>query len=181
MFQWLNGPGAVFKNPLPGSTNYLNAYDQYGKLRRKIGREDVGKKGDEEGDDEGDDKGGPFSGQKNLAGDMPLPRERAEDMMPFPLNRQFKSQPVLSEELKDEIYKRIMLEGQSLQVVSAELEVEMRRVGAVVRLKSVEKQWIEQVSLSYSVHGIFIGIHDEKYQSISLEDTPLVTKIITTL
>lgn len=149
MFQWINGPGSVFKNPRPGSTNYLGAYDQHGQLfRQKKGRgkdgEDAGKKGD----DEDGDKGDPLRGQQNLAGDEPIPKERSDDMVPFPLNKHFKSQPVLSEELKDEIYKRIVLEGQSLQVVSAELEVEMRRVGAVVRLKSVEKQWIAQVSLS---------------------------------
>lgn len=150
MFQWMNGPGAVFKNPLPGSTNYLNAYDKDGQLIRvkKSGRqsEDDGGKKYMAGDDEDGEKGDSLRGQKNLAGDKPIPKELPDDLMPFPLNRQFKSQPVLSEELRDEIYKRIVLEGQSLQVVSAELEVEMRRVGAVVRLKSVEKQWIEQVS-----------------------------------
>src|SRR5215471_10098677 len=34
MFWWLNGPGAAFKHPLPGSTNYLSAYDRKGKLLR---------------------------------------------------------------------------------------------------------------------------------------------------
>ena len=34
MFNWLNGPGAAFRNPLPGSTNYLNAYDPSGRLIR---------------------------------------------------------------------------------------------------------------------------------------------------
>lgn len=146
MFQWMHGPGAVFKNPLPGSTNYLSAYDKDGQLIRvKKARRDV------MDDDEDGDQRGPLGRQKNLAGDAPIPKEKPDDLIPFPLNRQFKSQPVLSEELKDEIYKRIVLQGESLQVVSAELEVEMRRVGAVVRLKSVEKQWVEQVSLVYSI------------------------------
>lgn len=152
MFQWLNGPGAVFKNQLPGSTNYLNAYDRDGKLirakteGRQSNDEDITKSlasDDEDGDGEG-----PLSRQKNLAGDKPIPKEKPDDLMPFPLNRQFKSQPVLSEELRDEIYNRVVLQGQSVQVVSAELEVEMRRVGAVVRLKAVEKQWVEQVCLT---------------------------------
>jgi hypothetical protein len=34
MFAWLNGPGKVFRDPLPGSTNYLNAYTPDGKLVR---------------------------------------------------------------------------------------------------------------------------------------------------
>lgn len=146
MFQWINGPGAAFKNPLPGSTNYLSAYDKYGQLIRTTERGREG--GDSVGeDDRGDEEGGPLRGQKNLAFDKPIPRESWDDLHPFPLNRSFRSQPVLSEELKDEIYRRVVQQGQSVQVVSAELEVEMRRVGAVVRLKSVEKQWIEQVSL----------------------------------
>ncbi len=149
MFRWLNGPGAVFRNPLPGSTNYLNAYDKEGQLIRakKYGpsNDDGDTKKSLAGDDDDGIGRGPLSQQKNLAGDQPIPKEKLEDLIPFPMNRQFSSQPVLSEELKDEIYKRIVDQGQSLQVVSAELEVEMRRVGAVVRLKSVEKQWVEQV------------------------------------
>ena len=65
--------------------------------------------------------------------------------MPFPLIRQFRSQHVLSEELKDAIYDRIMVNGESVRNVSAALGVEMNRVAAVVRLKAVEKQWEEQV------------------------------------
>ena len=52
---------------------------------------------------------------------------------------------MLSEELKEEIYKRVMVEGQDIRTVSASLSVEMRRVGAVVRLKAVEKQWESEV------------------------------------
>lgn len=158
----MNGPGAVFKNPLPGSTNYLNAYDRDGKLIRakKSGRpsEDNDIKKSSESEDEDGDEGGPLSEQKNLAGDTPIPKETADDLMPFPLNRQFKSQRVLSDALRDEIYRRIVEEGQSVQVVSAELEVEMRRVGAVVRLKSVEKQWIEQVCF-WASSSRFMGTH----------------------
>ena len=34
MFAWLNGVGKVFRDPLPGSTNYLNAYYPDGTLVR---------------------------------------------------------------------------------------------------------------------------------------------------
>src|SRR5215475_12026966 len=32
---WKEGPGGVFRRPLPGSTNYLNAYNKQGKLIRQ--------------------------------------------------------------------------------------------------------------------------------------------------
>lgn len=143
----MNGPGSVFRNPLPGSTNYLSAYDKDGHLNR-VKRYRPKIEGEDE--DEGGENEGPLSRRKNLAGDKPIPKESLQDLSPFPMNRQFRSQPVLSEELKDEIYKRIVLQGDSVQVVSAELQVEMRRVGAVVRLKSVEKKWVDQVSLVLS-------------------------------
>jgi len=75
-----------------------------------------------------------------------LPEETQRDRVPFPLNRNFYSQPVLSEELREEIWSRIMKDGKSVREVSAELKVEMSRVGAVVRLKEVEKEWKRIVS-----------------------------------
>ncbi len=85
------------------------------------------------------------AGEKNIAGGNELPKEGPQDLMPFPLNRQFRSQAVLSEELREEIWERVIRKGKSVKVVSAELGVEMNRVGAVVRLKSVEKEWIQKV------------------------------------
>lgn len=67
-------------------------------------------------------------------------------LKPFPGNRHFTSQPILSEELREDIWKRIMQDGQSVREVSATLKVEMRRVGAVVRLKEIEKEWLRIVS-----------------------------------
>jgi hypothetical protein len=71
------------------------------------------------------------------------------------LNKSFVSQPVLSDDLREEIWKRVMQDGKSVRVVSAELGVEMSRVGAVVRLKEVEKEWEQTVSsagISFSSH-----------------------------
>lgn len=65
---------------------------------------------------------------------------------PFPLNPQFRSQPVLSEESRQMIYDKVTVKGESLKAVSAELGVDVRRVAAVVRLKAVEKQWQADVS-----------------------------------
>ncbi|KAI4275586.1 MAG: hypothetical protein LQ337_003098 [Flavoplaca oasis] len=153
MFRWLNGPGAAFRDPLPGSTNYLNAYDPQGNLiraraaratNRSTGEEDPRTVG-EEGDPDGPDTAlGRNHLEQNIAGGKPIPKEMADDLMPFPLNRQFRSQPVLSEELRDEIYRRIHQEKKTVRTVSAELGVEMQRVGAVFRLKTIENQWIEE-------------------------------------
>ena len=184
MFRWLNGPGSVFRHPLPGSTNYLNAYDRNGRLHRakdqtsaKIGQEKKEDQDEADEDQEVDQDGEsvPKKSQKikepriKVTRDAPsLPPEGTEDLMPFPMNRQFRSQHVLSEELKDAIYERVMLEGQSVRNVSAALGVEMNRVGAVVRLKALEKEWEKKVCRSHAhspVEGRIIPkIYDEKNQ-----------------
>ncbi|KAI9676113.1 MAG: hypothetical protein M1817_000858 [Caeruleum heppii] len=73
---------------------------------------------------------------------MPVP-ERQSDLKPFPTNPEFRSQSVLDEDLREEIYKRVADQEKSVKVVSAELGVEMSRIGAVVRLKAVERSWIK--------------------------------------
>ncbi|WYZ45495.1 hypothetical protein EsH8_VIII_000811 [Colletotrichum jinshuiense] len=60
---------------------------------------------------------------------------------PFPMNPFFKSQPVLSEAMREEIFIRVKEKNESLKLVSAELGVDVRRVAAVVRMKEIEKQW----------------------------------------
>lgn len=191
MFRWLNGPGAVFRHALPGSTNYINAYDRSGNLLRAIDSSALGKNQqdeDEENGAEADDEEaeeGEFKAtrkekarkppRKETTEGTPLPKENLEDLMPFPLNRQFRSQPVLSEELKDEIWKRIMEEGKSIRDVSATLGVEMNRVGAVVRLKGVEREWEKQVceacekTFAHLAKSLRIQMMRENI-SISLED-----------
>jgi Eukaryotic mitochondrial regulator protein len=72
--------------------------------------------------------------------------EGQENHSPFPGNQSFVSQPILSEEVRDDIWKRIMQDGQSVRDVSVTLGVDMRRVAAVVRLKEVEKEWLRIVS-----------------------------------
>ncbi|EED17595.1 conserved hypothetical protein [Talaromyces stipitatus ATCC 10500] len=112
MFDWLNGPGASLKHHIPGSTNYVTA------LRNRRG-------GDSEASstrDNADSEDGYQSKQ------------------PFPLNPLFVSEPILSDELSNEIYKRVVVQGKSVRSVSVELRVDMRRVGAVVRLKELEKR-----------------------------------------
>lgn len=64
---------------------------------------------------------------------------------PYPLNRSFRSQSVLSNQMREEIYSRVKTQGKSVRQVSAELAVSLERVAAVVRLKAVEKEWVDSV------------------------------------
>jgi len=138
-------------NPLNGSTNYLGAYNAEGQLKRVVEaaaeaerkkKKEAGRPNEpaKEGTSEDSEEGGGFKGE--------IPPETGRDLTPFPLNRSFISQPVLSDELREEIWKRVMKDGKSVREVSAELAVEMSRVGAVVRLKEIEKDWEQNVSSS---------------------------------
>lgn len=75
-----------------------------------------------------------------------LPPETSSDRVPFPLNKSFISQPVLSERFRKEIWKAVIIDGKSVRQVSAAYNVEMSRVGAVVRLMEVQKEWERIVS-----------------------------------
>ena len=74
---------------------------------------------------------------------------RNEDLQPFPQNPVFRSESVLSPEMRDEIYARVMARGKTVRQVSQEMQVEMRRVAAVVRMKTMEQNWIKDVSLLF--------------------------------
>ncbi|PGH12293.1 hypothetical protein AJ79_04359 [Helicocarpus griseus UAMH5409] len=111
--QWLNGPGAAFKEPKPGSTNYLSAYNNQGVLIRS--------------------KEGQKAGSETL-----------EDLRPFPLNPSFVSEPVLSEELRNEIHRQVVELGKPPREISVLYGVDLKRVAAVVRLVELEKKWINQ-------------------------------------
>ncbi|KAH6674917.1 eukaryotic mitochondrial regulator protein-domain-containing protein [Halenospora varia] len=137
-FRWLGQQGENFRNPLPGSTNYLGAYNAEGQLKRVIEAEE--RRSPSRNNPDGRHEEASADGAKGKEKDN-LPEERDSDRMPFPLNRAFVSQPVLSEEMREEIWSRIMTQGKTVREVSIELSVEMSRVGAVVRLKELEKSW----------------------------------------
>ncbi|KAL3464008.1 eukaryotic mitochondrial regulator protein-domain-containing protein [Aspergillus heterothallicus] len=63
---------------------------------------------------------------------------------PFQLNPNFKSEAILSEELRNDIYHRVVVRKQSVRAVSVRVGVDMRRVAAVCRLVELEKRWREQ-------------------------------------
>jgi len=169
MAAWFAGPGGRFRRQFPGSTNYLSAYDKFGKLRRRnIGQQEAATRPDPElearreaqilkaeEDEELDEaerqaraEGRAAVRAQREAQLKRTPRERQADLRPFPLNHNFKSEAVLSEEFREELYRQVVLKGMDLQGVSAAYGVDMRRVAAVVRLKTMEKQWIEEVSLT---------------------------------
>lgn len=85
------------------------------------------------------------TGPSNSTGEQRIPKETSFDLKPFPHNTAFTSQSVLSEELRNQIWERVKVRGKSVRAVSAELGVEMRRVGAVVRLVELEKRWVQEV------------------------------------
>ncbi|KAI1870769.1 uncharacterized protein JN550_004915 [Neoarthrinium moseri] len=62
--------------------------------------------------------------------------------VPFPLNPNFRSTPILSNQSRELIWNKVMRKGETIKAVSAELGVDITRVAAVVRLKEVEKDWI---------------------------------------
>lgn len=174
MWNWLKGPGKAFRKPLPGSTNYLGAYDKQGQLARTknnrdgdaarrqepeaLEDEDVAAKRDMEDESLSEDDRELRAEQREMAratreaevDDLDeregRPKERLTDLRPYPLNHGFRSQPVLSENLREMLYIQTVEQGHDLSSVAATFGVDLRRVAAVVRLKTIEKQWQAEVS-----------------------------------
>ncbi|PNS20213.1 hypothetical protein CAC42_5663 [Sphaceloma murrayae] len=143
MYAWFNGPGRNFREPLPGSTNYMGAYTQEGKLKRvdAAGRgQDEDMEDEQQGEDRDDGLGD--GGEKKAKNE--LPPERTGDLRPYPLNENFMSQSVLSDEMKELVFQKVVEKGESVSAVSVELGIDMRRIGAVVRLLTVERNWVAE-------------------------------------
>lgn len=175
MWEWLNGPGKVFREPLKGSTNYLSAYDRQGNLIRGRPQRDGSRPGPDDNEevtsaadepaiveeeirqglseDAREDNAAKREAARQRKAEADarggLPRERQSDMRPYPLNQDFRSETVLSEDLREELHRQVVERGVDISTVSAAFGVDTRRVAAVVRLKTIEKQWIGQVSLLY--------------------------------
>ena len=126
MFSWLDTRGKNFESPLEKQTNYLTDYDDLG-VRLEVRQEERSQRSQR-------------SQRSRDSNEKAPPR-------PFPLNHHFFSQPILSEKLREEIWRRVKVDKKSVRSVSVELGVEMRRVGAVVRLVELERQWRADVRL----------------------------------
>lgn len=101
----------------------------------------------EEGEDGGRVRGrGRGRDGKGAGKEVNIPPETVEDLRPFPLNTFFRSESVLSEALRDEVYRRVVEAGQTVREVSQALSITMERVAAVVRLKTIENDWTREVS-----------------------------------
>lgn len=148
-FAWLEGPGENFRDPTPNTTNYLTKYSPNGRPRVESQpnepMQSTGEAPERTADEEALDKAGAedrSSGRKRQESARRGSAESASGAAtcPFPMNPHFVSESILSEALRLEIWKRVMVEKKSVRQVSVELGVEMRRVGAVVRLVEVEKR-----------------------------------------
>lgn len=76
--------------------------------------------------------------------------DKVAPIQPFPTNADFKPPRVLDEEAREMIWKRVFMDEEPVKVVSAELGVDIRRVAAVVRMKTIEKEWQAEVCLVMS-------------------------------
>lgn len=144
-YTWLKTRAVNFENPVEGETNYLTNYNKAGVRL--------------------EDNALLTNRQDNET------KEQRKLGRPFPLNAHFYSQPVLSPELREKVWRLVKEDGKSVRAVSVELKIEMRRVAAVVRLMEIEKQWIAQVSSTPLVSSL-PSSKDEKIASISLSDFP---------
>lgn len=226
-WHWLATKGAPFRNPIPDSTNYLNAYGANGELKRVVAQRREGetqqrlkeqaeergeryqapeaevrhketpdevtpstlskwkqekeakrleqaagnKKTNMEADGVGGSKasvnfraisGEPLDGSEMA--EQPaeqLPPEKPSDLVPFPLNPTFKSEPVLSEKFRQKIWEAIIVEGQTVREASARFNVEMSRVGATVRLMEIQKEWERVVSTPFSLFTFHPSFYDD--------------------
>ena len=162
----MRGPGENFRYPLTGSTNYLSAYDRRGTLLRgkDQGKNTKGESRKEKslGDARTADEEALEAAATETEQENKLPKETLEDLRPFPLNKNFVSQSILSEDLRNEIWTRVQEQGKSVRQVSMEMGVDMRRVAAVVRLVEVEKRMIAEVSSSFTIFLESTPFHDEQ-------------------
>ena len=173
---WLENIGENYKYPLPSSTNYISARDpRTGRLNRV---EEALKLQGKQGGDDSERTGRSYTdfikNSQNELGTERLPVEQKKDLRPFPNNPTFNSESVLSDELREEVWRRVSVDGKSVKVVSAELGIEMNRVGAVVRLMEVQREWERQVCSYFSQSCNTDKTRPFKI-SISLEDFPMVT------
>lgn len=87
-------------------------------------------------------------------------------LKPFPMNPYYKNESVLNNATQELIWNKVMLENMSIKAVSAMMSVDMRRVAAVVRLKEVEKQWMQEGKfLALPYHDALKGVLPQHHYS----------------
>ena len=126
-----------------GEPEDFDPLDNDGSLAGEIGKRTRGAAHDTKGGP--DALGSPHSTTGAGSAVVRFPPGFDTSLYPFPLNAYFRSQPVLSEELRQEIFERVVERGWSVREVSAAMGVSMERVAAVVRLGEVERRWESEV------------------------------------
>ena len=185
-FAWLEGPGESFRDPKPNTTNYLTKYSTDGKPMkppraiqarvkkandsRQSTSEAPERTADKEALDEAAAEDNEYEQKRQASGKETAAYAWGLTTCPFPLNPHFVSESILSEALRLEIWKRVMVEKKSVRQVSVELGVEMRRVGAVVRLVEVEKRMRAKVRAHCPTAISFLSSMMNNQKSISLSD-----------
>lgn len=140
MEEWLSGPGTVFKSHIPRSTNYLTSYDMNGNPISGRGNRRAGKSAESSLSEDANK-------EDKDADDKTLSGPSRNELRPFPQNPAFISESILSEDLRNEIYRCVIEMGMSVRAVSVLFGVDMRRVGAVIRLVELEKRMVKEVRL----------------------------------
>ncbi|KAK6336266.1 hypothetical protein TWF696_001827 [Orbilia brochopaga] len=141
---WMRDVAPLLNNPTPlrNIPTYMSYKPQ--PLPRKDGQGDSTPK--REFDDQGNaiDSDKPRRVKRPKADEVDWERAMSEmSLSPFPTNPSFEVHPVISTEFREQIYSRIKM-GRSVRRVSAELNCELERVAAVVRLKEIERMWEDQ-------------------------------------
>jgi hypothetical protein len=170
MQAWLATVGKNFKNP-PSEPTYLGqfhpitgkrsqpstgSHDERRGDRSRAGQDaDAEEEGNEDEeideDEEGQDMSDDSKRLEEAAVDSPKGGRRGnaskqKKLYPFTRNKHFVSESILSEELRMEVWRRVQQGRKSVRQVSVELGIDMRRVGAVVRLVELEKRMRAEVS-----------------------------------
>ena len=149
MWDWMNRAGRNFQQPRAGQqTNYLSAYDP--KTKFSVPRnESVARTTTAAGPDTGDSDALEAAAVEETGSRRRRAGPSSTELQPFPMNREFVSQSILSETLRLEVWKRVQVDKKSVRQVSVELGIDMRRVGAVVRLVEVEKRMRAEVRVCF--------------------------------
>lgn len=109
-----------------------------------------------------DNSSSPVDGAKGLLQRFNATKSlKSKPKKPFRWNETFFSMPVLSEGLKEHIYTFVTLDGHPIKKASEHFGVSINRIGAVVRMKQIERNWVQEVSsVVFPPHSF----HDEYKQ-----------------
>ena len=110
----------------------------------------------------------------------------ANMLQPFPSNPHCKTNYIISNELKEEIYELIQVQGQSTQQVSQKYGLKIPRIEAIVKLMTIEKKWESHNRISPSLdtfaktmYGMFPIFEPElTFQRENLSEIPVPEKTL---